>query len=215
MSFDIGITKPLTPDGMCGWNKYGTLMVWERDGDCMTGHGVYDVREFTCKICLQGWKTTADSLRDQYKNQYDEWIHLSCYVRYFALQDRDLFFSSLVGARIRFDGPTEMDSQYWCRDKFWIGRKWCEMKALDQPIKITMGSRKRVYSLQFEPIEGVFSDKVFESAKMEFDKEEVTKEFGATRILLHAWGAEKLRDYVKRLSNVFGLDKREETVLKV
>lgn len=210
MAFEIGIVTPLTPDGMVGWNKFGALMVFERQGGMMSGHGIDDVRGLTCRICLQGWKLTTESMADQYKNQYDEYVHMSCYVRYLTLQDRDLFYSALIGGRIRFENLTELPSQYWLRDKIWNARNWYQTKALDQPVKITMGKRKKVYSIQFEPQEGAFSNLIVDSARMEFDKEDVTKEFGPTGVLLHAWNDDKCCDYLKRLSNVFGLDKQKE-----
>lgn len=212
MVFEIGITKPLTPDGQCGWNKFGALMVFERDGDCINGHEIHDVRESICRICLRGWKLTTESMADQYENQYDEYVHMSCYVRYLTLQDRDLFYSALIGGRIRFKALTEMPSQYWLRDKIWSARNWYQTTTLDQPIMITMGKRKKVYSIKFEPLEGAFSNTISESAEMEFTKEDVTKEFGPHVILIHAWNDDKCCDYVRRLSNVFGLDKRAEVL---
>jgi hypothetical protein len=205
---DLDIVKPLTPDGLCGWNKYGALWLWERDGATMSGHGIEDTRGMTCRICLQGWVLTCESLKDQYENQYNEWVHYSCYIRLLAMLDRDLFYDGLIQARIRFKGLQEIPNQYWGRDRIWSKRNWCVAKALDQPIQITLGSRKRVYNIEFEPVEGDLP-KAWEAAAMEFHKEDVTKEFGPKRVLLHAWGGTQLKDFIKRLSNVFDLDKTE------
>jgi hypothetical protein len=205
----MDIVTPITPDGMCGWTKFGALMVWERDGECLSGRQIHDVRGMICRICQQGWVVTVASLKDQMQNHFDEWLHKSCYVRILAMEDRELFYNALIEARIRFQEIKEIPSRYWGRDPIWSKRNWCVTKALDQPIQITLGSRKRVYNLEFTPVEGELS-KAWEAAGMEFHKEDVTKEFIPKRVMLHAWGAAQLKDFLKRLSNVFGLDVREQ-----
>jgi hypothetical protein len=204
------IIKPLTPDGMCGWDEHQQLWLWEVvvDGG-KHGRIIGDPRGQKCRMCQQGWVLTCESLKDQrYDQDHKEWWHYSCYIRYLATKDRDLFDGALIEARIRFSGLRELPNRYWARDPVWSKRSWYETEALDLPIKVTIGSRKRVYCIEFQPTDGLLS--AWEAAGKEFAKEDVTKEFIPTRVMLHAWGGEKLMDYLKRLSQVFGLHKREE-----
>lgn len=210
--FDIGIKTPLTPDGLCGYDKNGNLWVYEKNSSGMTGHMIYDPRGQTCKVCLRGWVLTSESMRDQYKDQHDEWLHYSCHIRFLSMKDRDLFDGALVGARIRFPGLREIPSQYWVNDPIWAKRSWYVTKVNDAPIQIQIGSRKHVYSMEFTPVEdGNFSQAALEDAEREFLSEDVTKHFNRKSVLIHAWTGEKLRDYLKRFSTIFGLDKREES----
>lgn len=209
--FDIGIKTPLTPDGLCGYDKNGQLWVWEKQGESMSGHMIRDPRGETCKVCLHGWVLTSESMKDQYKDQHDEWMHYSCYIRFLSLKDRDLFDGALIGARIRFDGLHEIPSQYWLNDPLWKKRSWYVTKTVGAPIQIQIGSRKRVYSVEFTPLDdGCFSSTVVDEVEREFRDEDVTKEINRKAVLIHAWTGEKLRDYLKRLSTIFGLDKRDE-----
>lgn len=207
---DIGIKTPLTPDGLCGYDQHGQLWVWEKQGVSMSGRMIHDVRGEKCRICLQGWSLTSESMGDQFKDRHDNWLHYSCYIRFLAMKDRDLFADAIIRARIRFDGLKEIPSGYWVNDPLWKNRSWYVAKALDAPIQITIGSRKRVYNMEFMPLDGDFSASVVEDLKLEFRDEDVTKEFNRKRVLIHAWTGEKVREYLKRLSTVFGLDKREE-----
>jgi hypothetical protein len=118
--------------------------------------------------------------------------------------------TAIIRARIRFDCLKEIPSGYWVNDPLWKNRSWYVAKALDAPIQITIGSRKRVYNMEFMPLDGDFSASVVEDLKREFRDEDVTKEFNHKRVLIHAWTGEKVKEYLKRLSTVFGLDKREE-----
>lgn len=209
--FDIGIKTPLTPDGLCGYDKNGTLWVWEKQGETMSGHMIHDPRGEKCKICLQGWVLTSESMGDQYKDRHDEWMHYSCYIRFLSLKDRDLFDDALIAARIRFDGLKAIPSQYWRNDLRWKNRSWYVTKTVGTPIQIVIGSRKRVYSIEFSPLDDDdFSTVVLDDVKQEFRDEDVTKEFNRKLVLIHAWTGERLKDYLKRLSTAFGLDKREE-----
>jgi hypothetical protein len=208
---DIGIKTPLTPDGLCGYDQHGQLWVWEKQGASMSGHMIRDPRGQICRVCLQGWVLTSESMKDQYKDRHDDWLHYSCYIRSLSMKDRDLFSDALIGARIRYDGLKEIASQYWRNDTLWAKRSWYVTKTDGAPIQITIGSRKRVYSVEFTPQEdGEFSASVIEDLKREFREEDVTKEFNRKSVLLHAWTGEKLKEYLKRLSTAFGLDKREE-----
>lgn len=203
------ILRPLTPDGMCGWDKHNQLWLWEaEEGGRKVGRIIGDPRGHKCRLCQQGWMLTVESLKDQwYDHDYKEWWHYTCYIRYITLKDRDLFDGALIEAKIRFDGLKEMPSQYWRNDPIWSKRNWYSTKALDQPIEIILGSRKRVYNIEFTSDEAPL--KAWQEAAHEFAKEDVTKEFAPKRVLLHALGGDQLKDYVKRLSRVFGLDKRE------
>jgi hypothetical protein len=202
------IVKPLTSDGMCGWDEHQQLWLWElEEGGGKVGRIIGDPRGQTCRMCRQGWILTCESLKDQrYDQDNREWWHYSCYVRYIATKDRDLFDSALIGAHIRFSGWKEIPSQYWRRDPVWSKRSWYVAEANDQPIKITIGSRKRVYNIEFEPTPGTGELLFWQEAGKEFASEKVTKEFIPTRVMLHAWGGDQLKDYMKCLSKAFSLD---------
>lgn len=52
-----------------------------------------DPRGHKCRICLQGWVLTVESLEDQeYWHSYEEWVHISCSVRYATLHERDMWY---------------------------------------------------------------------------------------------------------------------------
>ena len=207
------IVKPLTPDGMVGFDVQGQLWHWEvEEGGGKVGRIIGDPRGHKCPMCLQGWVLTAESLKDQrYERSYEEWWHYTCLIRHMAMKDRDLFHNALVAANICFDVLKQVPSRYWGNDPIWSKRNWCVTKALDQPIEIILGSRKRVYNIEF-----VTTDeaplKAWQEAAQEFAKEEVTKAFIPKKIMLHAWGDEQLKNYLKRLSTVFGLNERELAV---
>lgn len=202
------IVKHLTPDGMCGWDDRGQLWLWEaEEGGGKCGRIIGDPRGQKCRLCQQGWILTCESLKDQrYDQDNKEWWHYSCYVRYLATKDRDLFCGALVGAHIRFGGFKEIPSGYWRQDPLWSKRSWYIAQASDQPVQITLGSRKRVYNIEFEPTPGTGELLYWKAAEKEFELEKVTKEFSPTRVLLHAWGSDQVKDFLKRLSQAFGLD---------
>lgn len=204
------IVTPLTPDGMCGWDKFGQLCLWKREGENRTGTLIGDVRGRTCRICNQGWVLTVDSLGDQqYWRSYEEWVHHSCSIRYSSLKERDRWFLNLIDAKIRFEGLEEIPNGYWPRAYLDAQRPWYRVKLLDSDRTLKLGSRKRVYHMEIEPGKDPLPTEV---AKDLFQNENVTKEISENAIFIHAWGEDKAREYLKAFSRILGLKQPHESV---
>jgi hypothetical protein len=203
------IVKPLTPDGMVGWDEFDQLVLWEVEGDRRIGRCIGDPRGHTCRICLQGWTLTAESLKDQHwRHDFDEWAHQSCLVRFSGLVEREMWYWALVEARVRFNGLREIPNEYWRNDPHYSKKPWYTAEAMDGPFTLKLGRRKRVYHNGVIPRPGQTLGAT-PAAAAEFAGEDVTKEFGADGWLLHAWTDDKARDYLRRLSKLLGLDRRE------
>lgn len=200
------IVKYLTPDGMCGWDAHGQLWLWKvRDDGRPVGTIIGDPRGHKCRICQQGWILTVESLEDQERwREYEEWVHLSCSIRYNALRERDMWFDALVAAGIRFHGLEEIPNEYWARDPWWSKRPWYRVRLHDAPRALKLGRRKRVYHMEIEAsgAAGLYSKDL---ADRLFKDEDVTKSVGAEGMMVHAWGPEKAKDYMKRFAQVLGL----------
>lgn len=206
------IIKPLTPDGMVGWDQHGQLWLWKVDGKGTIGTIIGDPRGHRCRICQQGWVLTVESLEDQRWCQYHrEWTHLSCQIRYEGLKERDMWFGALVGAGIRFAGLDEIPNEYWVRDPWFSKRPWYRVRLLDSKRTLKLGRRKRVYSMEIEPGEGICSATTAEEL---FKTEEVTKQICASNVMIHAWSDEKAHEYLKAFAKILWLDKKAEEALK-
>lgn len=204
------IVKPLTPDGMCGWDEFGQLCLWKVDGDRRVGTLIGDPRGHTCRICQQGWALTIESLEDQmYWSDFREWVHRSCSIRYSALKERDKWFWALVDAGIRFDGLQEIPNGYWHRDP-WRGKKpWYRVKLLDSERTLKLGFRKRVSHMEIESGTGSFSRALAEEL---FKDENGTKQIGDDSVLIHAWTDEKALEYLKAFARIMALRDPHESV---
>jgi hypothetical protein len=196
----MGLTvRALTTDGKVGWDKLGQLWHTASVADREVYHLISDVRTYICPVCNHGWDITSESLADQcYWYIRKQWAHLSCYVRYLAIQDHELFYRALSETQIYFESLEPIQNQYWSRDDVWGRlRPWYLVQVLDLPFKIVLGRRKRVYSLE---ISGHFS---IEQAKELFREEDVTKSFSTTedfdkaKALVHAWSDTKLVQYLR------------------
>lgn len=225
------IVKPLTRDGLVGWDEFGQFWIWKVEGDRRSGGIYHDVREKVCCVCRRGWEKTADSLRDQYFwDRRAEWAHKSCLIRFEALREYEFWCNALVEAGFIFgpsDNPTmiaqdgaaleSIPNGYWPNSDPWgVGQPWYRARLLKKleddytnaPHGRTLrfGSRKRVYHLEIEPGTGPYD---MERAMALFANEAVTKEIRPDRLMVHAWGNEKAREYLKHFATVLGADWRE------
>lgn len=222
------IIRPLTKDGMVGWDQYDQLWLWrnEKHGG-RSGSIIADVRGKLCPICKHGWEITAESLGDQeYMIGRAEWAHLSCFIRYQALQDFDFWRSSLIDAGFIFGqldnpkyigegGPSlqEIPNEYWGpKDPWGAGQPWYRVRLLKKLADgytntahgrtLKLGLRKRVYVLEVEPGEGPYDQALAEKL---FAPEDVTKEICGDRMMVHAWGQTKAQEYLRHFSEVLGV----------
>lgn len=195
------IVKPLTPDGMVGWDKHGQLWLWKANDRGHEGRIIGDPRGHLCKICRQGWILTAESLEDQERwDTYKEWTHLSCSIRYAGLKERDMWCAGLDEARLRFERLEEIPNGYWRGDP-WAARPWYRVNLLDAPGRtLRLGRRKRVYHMEIESRTGGPLDKAL--AETLFKDEDVTKAFEDEQLVIHAWTGEKAHEYLKAFSKI-------------
>lgn len=198
------IVRTITEDGLVGFDQFDQLTLCsidERRGWTSYTH-IADVRGKTCAICNRGWEPTGPSLSDQYLwSLLDEHVHLSCLARHLSLIERDAVFWAICDARIRFKRLYVDPNGYYLQEDPWGKyRPWYRAELLDHPYSLLVGMRKRVWSIELRG-ECLW----YEAASKEFESENVTKEFSKTGVLLHAWGNENLREYIKRLAKVGGL----------
>lgn len=224
------IVKPLTSDGLVGWDTYGQLWRWRVEGARREGTIIADVREKICCVCGHGWKLNAESMGDQYYwDNRAEWAHQSCYIRHLALDEYEFWCNALVGAGFMF-GPMDnprmigeggpalesLPNGYWRNDPWGVGMPWYRArllkrvdveKSLNGPLGRTLklGMRKRVHHLEIEIGFGPY-DKTL-AAEL-FKAEDVTKEIGEDHLLVHAWGRDKAREYLKHFSKILGVEKK-------
>ena len=214
------IVRPITADGFVGFDEFGQLCLSEVQGKYTTLTFISDVRQKVCAICNHGWYPSAKSMKDQYHwRLLDEtkaggetygFVHLSCYVRHLALNDRTDVHRAIVGARIAFRGLVPMPNRYWPKGDIWGElRPWYHADVIPPGIgpsapttcELIIGRRKRVWSIEMHPNKGE-EFAWCEKAESAFKKEDVTKEFSPKGILLHAWTEEKMREYLTTLNAV-------------
>lgn len=222
------IIKPLTRCGMVGWDAHNQLWLWklEKSGS-RCGTIIADVRGRVCPICNHGWEITAESLGDQhYMMSRAEWAHQSCLIRYMALQDFDFWVGALVDAGFIFGKIPNPESrserapsleaipnEYWGpQDPWGAGQPWYRahlLKKMEDGYTNTahgrilkLGARKRVYVLEVESGEGSYDRAMAEKL---FASEDVTKEIRSDRIMVHAWGRDKAKEYLKHFAEILGV----------
>ena len=216
------ILRPITEDGNVGFDKYDQLVCWVQRGESRVGTMIKDVRELTCCICNHGWEATAEGMSDQQHWQLtDSWVHLTCLIRHTGLNERSEFQRAMIDARtvdvgIRFES-TDIPNRYWGNGDLYGAKPWYQFDLLDFPVRFIIGSRKRVVVVQVEPLgsppvppdafeKGIYAPYIpkilfwWKEAEAAFADEDVTKEFGPERVMLHAWGKDKLKEYVAKLA---------------
>lgn len=223
------IIKPLSKDGLVGWDQYGQLWLWRVDGERRCGTTISDVRQKTCCVCRRGWEETAQSLGDQhYWQNRAEWAHESCFIRFRALQEYEFWEEALVAGGFIFgwnDDPWTMKEQkaslkaipneYWgSKDPWGAWRPWYRVRILKKlqdgknvphGRTLKLGSRKRVYHMEIEPGEGFYDEA---AAHRLFDGEDVTKEIGRDGMMIHAWGDTKAQEYLKHFATILGASRK-------
>jgi hypothetical protein len=196
------IVKPITPDGLCGYDANGKLWLYEARGDgAFTGSMIQDPRGQKCPICLQGWVLTSGSMKDQTQWRVGgslEFVHQTCSIRYNGLVERDMWFDALCDAGIRFRGIANIENRYWSEPP-WSSRPWYRVSLMNGRT-LRLGYRKRVYSLEIEP----GGDRPYDVAKARelFTNEDVTKEINDEGLLIHAYGDIKAREYIKVFAQI-------------
>lgn len=198
------IVTPLSEDGLFGFDQYGQLMVGRVSRDGYTSYTfVVDVRDKKCEICQRGWDLNAESMGDQVEwRLIGQMVHLSCLVRHDSFNQRAEVSGALYEAGIRHKGLKPIPNEYWRNDDFWGKQPWYRADLVEHlGVYFVIGHRKRVWSIEVKSdVKVQHPIPWWGAAKLAFDSENVTKEFGTHGILVHAWSIEKMRDYVKRLA---------------
>lgn len=221
------IIRPLTPDKMVGWDEYNQLWAWKCEGKDRIGRIIADVRGKICPICAHGWAVTADSLTDQYFwDDRVEYAHQSCFIRLSALNEHTFWLDALVDAGFIF-GPVDnperfgeggpslqaLPNEYWGpKDPWGAGKPWYRVRLLKKQEDgytntahgrtLKVGSRKRVFQLSVEDGEGSYD---YDLAQKRFASEDVTKEITRRGLMVHAWGRDKAKEYLKHLADILGV----------
>lgn len=197
------IERSLTEDGMVGYDQFNQLCLTKQEGKYEVTTFVSDVREKTCIICNRGWEPTGESFGDQCSWQLvDDIVHLTCLIRHVGLNERAEFQQAMLDARtrevkVRFEMETRPNGYWGDRDPYGA-KPWYRFKLLDFPVWFIIGSRKRVVNIEAIPNGGDLS--WWKAAEEAFATEDVTKDFGPKRVMLHAWTEAKVKEYVKKLA---------------
>ena len=205
------IKKYITADGMVGYDEFGQLVLTRevRMGSdvCMVSTFIADVRDKICMICDQEWELNGDSMGDQHHwSLIDEFVHETCLARHHGLIERAEYHYAFVEAGVRFHVLKPIPNRYWGPPTAHVlgNKPWYETTLCDHSIRFTIGPRKRVHEIIIESIDGSILSWE-RAAEQDFRTENVTKEFGSNKILIHAWGFDKMREYIKRIVLVGGL----------
>jgi hypothetical protein len=203
------IVRPITDDGLVGYDQFNQLTLCAyRDADSMVFKFIHDVRREKCIICDRGWEATGPSMGDQlYWDLTKSHVHRSCSIRHEGLCERQQIWSAIVGAKIRFGGLLPISNGYWPHSDPWSAKPWYEAELLDFPVRFVVGARKRVLNIEVHAQGGTKLD-WWERAEEMFKDEDVTKEFSSRMVLIHAWGTEKMRQYVKQIADLAGYANR-------
>jgi len=155
-----------------------------------------------CPICGINWEPSPRGVMDQfYCRDAEALVHKTCYERWLGFQQRMLFISALNNSNFRVESFDQIPNQY----KGAWNTPWYVVTFQTPGLRMTIGRRKRVFSVTFESDD----DLPFSQIKKMFKEEDVTKEFNSQHVLLHAWSDEKLREYIKKLSEVLVPDEKE------
>jgi hypothetical protein len=218
------IVRPLTQDGLFGYDQFGQLMLGRHDGYGMVFTFAADVREATCAICSHGWESTGPSIYDQeHWHLIDQRVHRSCLARHLGFRERNDVSGALCAARVRFEKlVAEPNGYYGDNDEWGKHMLWYHADLIEHPYRIRVGHRKRVWEIVLMPhgrVQAVerLADPAkkaiipfHEEVKIEFEpegKEGITQSIGERQVLLHAYGTAKMTEYIARLAKVGGLSK--------
>lgn len=229
------ILKPVTKDGMAGWDQFNQFYVKWKEGDYTYGQHVHDVREKICFICNRGWELTAMSLKDQtFDDHRAQHAHLTCSIRYEALQEFDFWYRALVEVGFMF-GPIDnskyiaeggpcfesIENGYWPKGDLWGKLKpWYRVRLLKRLPKekqtyeerncpvgrtLKLGARKRVYHMEIEEGPGAYDEKLAKELFSPAIAERITIDIGSKGMMVHAWGKEKAKEYLGYFKKILGV----------
>jgi hypothetical protein len=219
---------------MAGFDQFGPFYIKWQDGEYTCGSTFHDVREQVCCICGHGWELTGKSLRDQdFLRHRAQHAHLSCVIRYEALQEYDFWYRAVLDAGFMFGpmdnpryiaegGPSfeSIPNGYWPKGDPWgQGKPWYrvrlqkridEEKSLNGPLGRTLklGARKRVYHLEIEPGPGDYDQKLAQKLlgnEKVYGDVKVTMDIRSDGMMIHAHGQEKAREYLKHFAEILGV----------
>jgi hypothetical protein len=192
------IERPVTSDGLAGYDQFNQFMVFRRDESGFTGTIKADLRGSSCPLCSMLWIATSASLVDQhFARETNQHVHRSCFVRYETFRQRAELLLNLIKAGFYDVELLELPNGYYLDE--WA-TPWYKVNIKDSNrIFITCGPRKNVYSLEFEKLT------IDENAQLQeaFKSEDVTKlcrDDGA--FMIHAWTREKVVEYLTTFARV-------------
>jgi len=198
------IKRPLTNDGLVGYDSCGNFIATKREGDRETSWGIADVRGMICSICNHGWEPTGPSMADQFRwDLVEGYAHESCFSRFCGLNERREFYGALVSAGVRFRGLRPIENEYWPPSYESAKKPWYTAELIDHPAMFKLGARKRVDHVEVIAQGGTTFVWAGDAEKA-FAAENVTKHFTPTSVLLHAYTLEKMREYVRQLVQIAG-----------
>ncbi len=200
------IVRPVTDDGLVGYDQFNQFAVTSVMADgSESSHHITDVRGVTCIICDRGWEPTGPSMADQTNwSMLETLVHLSCFIRHYGLRQRELFWNTLVcDARVRFRGLVAVPNRYWPPGDPWSRQPWYQAELVEHAAMFVFGRRKRVCHVEVVAQGGTRFD-WHGKAEETFKDEGVTKQFSDASVMLHAYTDDKLREYVRKISEVAG-----------
>ena len=156
-----------------------------------------DARGQTCLICRRPWVNDVEDLRNTINlaegNKEPRLVHETCHIGHLIMNEYNLFARSLIAAELWTTSIVAIPNEYkgaWNTD-------WFVATLKDyHPIQIKFGRRKRVWEIEAKGIE-------FSVPKDFLKSEDVTKEFSAKYLLIHAWDEAKIVEYLKAFKTLF------------
>lgn len=219
-----GIVKPLSSDGLLGFDERDQLWCWRPvAGGDFTGRMVPDLREQICIICGHGWELTAEAYADHCNWQFHgSEVHETCMVRYTSLHDYEIYHLALASAGLHFQRLQRIPNEYWQERDRWFQRSWYRVTLSDSKRTLKLGSRRHVHHLEIERGEGEIDVTM---AQCLFEHEHVTKGLRSRTprentpkdwepgqsfdgYYIHADNEDKVRDYIASFARILRLEKK-------
>jgi len=201
------IVNPITEDKSVGFDERGQLLHEKQEGYYISTHHISDVRGKTCALCGRGWELNGPAFSDQrYVQTQEKWVHETCLMRNRAWDEFYSVQGAFSAARMPHYGLKEIPNQYWRNDRLYSMIPWYSIAPKEKAglgIMFVVGHRKNVWSIEVMAESGLAV--IPERLSKAFENEDVTKEFGPAKGLIHAWGDQKMKDYIKVMVDVLGL----------
>ena len=193
------IVKPISPDGLVGFDEFNQLVRSWRDGNLTCSTFTPDLRDITCVLCGKDWELSGPGYANHYyHNARERSVHQSCFIRHLAFNEYLMWREALIDAKIRFEKMDEIPNEYggaWNTPWYTIAPMECKQAI------IKVGSRKRVYHVEL-----ILTSLVpYQEALSVLDKEDVTKAQSSSSYMIHAWTEGKAKEYIKVFSRAMGL----------